>query len=86
MTYSELKKLVKENSDVSKKIYICNFLTRKDKKMKTTSISIVKNIFCEYVVTLWIDYEYFKFEKEQTFDGKDSAANYAWQLYKDLKN
>ena len=63
MTYSELKKLVKENSDVSKKIYICNFLTRKDEKMKTTSISIVKNIFCEYVVTLWIDYEYFKFER-----------------------
>ena len=82
MTYSELKKLVKENSDVSKKIYICNFLTRKDEKMKTTSISIVKNIFCEYVVTLWIDYEYNQFEKEQT----DSAANYAWQLYKDLKN
>lgn len=81
-----IKKIVKENSDVSKKIYICNFLTRKDEKMKTTSISIVKNIFCEYVVTLWIDYEYFKFEKEQTFDDKDSAANYAWQLYKHLKN
>lgn len=86
MTYSELKKIVKENSDVSKKIYICNFLTRKDEKMKTTSISIVKNIFCEYVVTLWLDYEYNQFEKEQTFDDKDSAANYAWQLYKDLKN
>lgn len=86
MTYSELKKLVKENSDVSKKIYICNFLTRKDEKMEATKISIVTNIFCEYVVTLWIDYEYNQFEKEQTFDDKDSAANYAWQLYKDLKN
>ena len=75
MNYSELKKLVKENSDVSKKIYICNFLTRKGEK-----------IFCEYVVTRWLDYEYNKFEKEQTFDDKDSAANYAWQLYKDLKN
>ena len=30
MNYSELKKIVKENSDVSKKIYICNLLTRKD--------------------------------------------------------
>lgn len=56
------------------------------KKMEATKISIVTNIFCEYVVTLWIDYEYNQFEKEQTFDDKDSAANYAWQLYKDLKN
>ena len=54
--------------------------------MEKTKISLVKNILGEYVVTLWIDYEYFKFEKEQTFDDKDSAANYAWQLYKDLKN
>lgn len=86
MTYSELKKQLKKLVMFLKKIYICNFLTRKDEKMKTTSISIVKNIFCEYVVTLWIDYEYNQFEKEQTFDDKDSAVNYAWQLYKDLKN
>lgn len=32
MNYDELKKIVNTNSDISKKIYMCNFLTCKTEK------------------------------------------------------
>ena len=86
MKYDELKKIIKENSDIAKKIYICNFLTRKDEKIKTTRISIITNILGDYVVTLWLDYEYNRFAEQQTFSDKDLAANYAWQLMIKYKN
>ena len=86
MKYDELKKIIKENSNIAKKIFICNFLTRKDEKIKTTRISIITNILGDYVVTLWLDYEYNRFAEQQTFSDKDLAANYAWQLMIKYKN
>ena len=86
MKYDELKKIIKENSNIAKKIYICNFLTRKDEKIKTSRISIITNILGDYVVTLWLDYEYNRFAEQQTFSDKDLAANYAWQLMIKYKN
>ena len=86
MKYDELKKTIKENSDIAKKIYICNFLTRKDEKIKATRISIITNILGDYVVTLWLDYEYNRFAEQQTFSDKDLAANYAWQFMIKYKN
>lgn len=86
MKYDELKKIIKENSNIAKKIYICNFLTRKDEKIKTTRISIITNILGDYVVTLWLDYEYNRFAEQQIFSDKDLAANYAWQLMIKYKN
>lgn len=86
MKYDELKKIIKENSNIAKRIYICNFLTRKDEKIKTTRISIITNILDDYVVTLWLDYEYNRFAEQQTFSDKDLAANYAWQLMIKYKN
>ena len=86
MKYDELKKIIKENSNIAKRIYICNFLTRKDEKIKTTRISIITNILGDYVVTLWLDYEYNRFAEQQTFSDKDLAANYAWQLMIKYKN
>ena len=35
-----LKKIIKEKPDIFKKIYICNFLTRKNEKIKSIVISI----------------------------------------------
>lgn len=86
MKYDELNKIIKENSNIAKKIYIYNFLTRKDEKIKTTRISIITNILGDYVVTLWLDYEYNRFAEQQTFSDKDLAANYAWQLMIKYKN
>lgn len=85
MNFDELKKIVDINSDISKKIYICNFLTCKKEKMKNTKISLVKNILGKYVVTLWLDYEYGRFSEQEVFNNKDSAANYAWILLNNLK-
>lgn len=34
MNYDELKKIVNTNSDISKKIYMCNFLTCKTEKWR----------------------------------------------------
>lgn len=81
MTYDELKEIVNANSDIRKKIYLFNFFTCRIEKIEKTKISLIKNIFGKYVVTLWLDYEYGKFSERQTFDDKDSAANYAWQLF-----
>ena len=85
MTYNELKKIVNANNDIHKKIYICNFFTCRTEKIKKAKISLIKNIFGEYVVTLWLNYEYGKFSERQIFNDKDSAANYAWQLFTGLK-
>lgn len=85
MNYDELKKIVDTNNDISKKIYICNFLTCKAEKMKNTKISLVKNLLGKYVVTLWLDYEYGRFSEQKIFNDKDSAANYAWILLNYLK-
>lgn len=74
------KKIIDSDSEISKKIYICNFLTYKTEKMKNTKISVVKNLLGKYVVTIWLDYEYSRFLEQETFNNKDSAANYAWQL------
>ena len=84
MNYHELKKIVDTKKDISKNIYICNFLTCKTEKMKTTKISLVKNLLGKYIVTLWLDYEYGRFLEQQSFCDKDLAANYAWQLMKKL--
>ena len=51
----------------------------------SSRISLVKNIFGQYLVTLWLDYEYGRFEKQETFKNKDLAADYAWQLFTSLK-
>lgn len=80
MNYSELKKLVKENVDVAKKIYVCNFLTCRIEKMEKANVSIVKNIFGKYVVTKWLDYEYGQYEVRRVFSNKDLAAEFAWQI------
>lgn len=85
MNYRELKKLVDTDRDISKNIYICNFFTCKIEKMEKIKISLVKNILGEYVVTLWLDYEYGRFSEQQSFKDKDLAANYAWQLFENLK-
>jgi len=53
--------------------------------MKSTRISLVKSLLGKYVVTLWLDYEYGRFTERKTFNDKDSAANYAWQLLNSLK-
>lgn len=84
MNYHELKKIVDTDKDISKKIYICNFLTCDIEKMKSTKISLVRNLLGKYIVTLWLDYEYGKFLEQQSFSDKDLAANYAWQLIKKL--
>ena len=83
MNYRELKKLV--DKDISKNIYICNFFTCRIEKMEKIKISLVKNILGEYVVTLWLDYEYGRFSEQQSFKDKDLTANYAWQLFENLK-
>lgn len=83
MNYRELKKLV--DKDIFKNIYICNFFTCRIEKMEKTKISLVKNILGEYVVTLWLDYEYGRFSEQQSFKDKDLTANYAWQLFENLK-
>lgn len=80
MNYSALKKLVKENVDVAKKIYVCNFLTCRIEKMEKANVSIVKNIFGKYVVTKWLDYEYGQYEVRRVFSNKDLAAEFAWQI------
>ena len=80
MNYSALKKLVKENADVARKIYICNFLTCRIEKMEKANISIVKNIFGKYVVTKWLDYEYGQYEVRRVFSNKDLAAEFAWKI------
>lgn len=86
MNYDELKKIVDTDRDISKKIYICNFLTCTTEKMKNTKISLVKNLLGKYIVTLWLDYEYGRFLEQQSFGDKDLAAKYAWQLIKKIKN
>jgi hypothetical protein len=53
--------------------------------MKSIRISLVKNLLGRYTVTLWLDYEYGRFTEQETFTNKDSAADYAWQLFKNLK-
>ena len=45
--------------------------------MKNKKISLVINLLGKYIVTLWLDYEYGKFSKQQSFNNKDLAANYA---------
>ena len=85
MNYDELMKIVNTNDNISKKIYICNFLTCKKERMKSTRISLVKNLLGKYVVTLWLDYEYGRFSKQETFKDKDSAAIFVWQLFNNLK-
>lgn len=86
MKYNELKKIVNENKDISEKIYICNFLLCKTKKMSCTKISLVKNFLGKYVVTLWLDYEYGRFFERKEFSDKDDAADYAWNLMKLIEN
>lgn len=84
MNYHELKKIVDTDKDISKKIYICNFLSCNTEKMKNIKISLVRNLLGKYIVTLWLDYEYGKFSEQLSFSDKDLAANYAWQLIKKI--
>ena len=84
MDYTRLKKIADTNIDVSKKIYICNFLTCSEKKIRNAQISLVRNLFSKYVVTKWLDYEYGKFLERKEFNDKNLAAAYAWQLYENL--
>ena len=37
--------------------------------------------YTKYVVTLWTDYEYGKYEICKSFANKDVAANFAWDLF-----
>jgi hypothetical protein len=53
--------------------------------MKSIRISLVKNLLGRYTVTLWLDYEYGRFTEQETFTNKDSAADYARRLFKNLK-
>ena len=39
-----------------------------------------------YIVTLWLDYEYNRYAEQRTFNDNDLAADYAWQLMIDFEN
>lgn len=54
--------------------------------MKSARISVVKNIFCKFVVTKWLDYEYNMYSDRKVFRDKDATANYAWELFKCLQD
>lgn len=86
MNYVELKKYIEQNIEVSKKIYICNFLSCNKEKMKNIQISLVKNIFGRFVVTKRLDYEYGRYSDRKVFIDKNVASNYAWKLFEELKN
>ena len=86
MTFRELKKQIKTNIDISKKVYICNFFTCNNERMKNARISVVKNLFGEIIVTKWLDYEYGKYSDRKAFFNKDLAADYAWKLFKKLQH
>ena len=62
------------------RLYVCNFLNCKNKKMEKATVTIVKNIRGRYVVTKWLDYEYGRYAARQEFRDKDAAAEYAWSL------
>ena len=81
MTYSKLQELIQKETAVSKEIYINNFFFCNFEKMKNTQITIIKNVIGKYVVTLWADYEYGKYEICKSFTNKDVAANFAWDLF-----
>lgn len=86
MNYNDLKINIENNVDISNKIYICNFLFCNEEKMKSARISVVKNIFCKFVVTKWLDYEYNRYSDRKVFRDKNAAANYAWELFKNLQD
>jgi hypothetical protein len=81
MNFKDLQRIIKENYSFQKYIYISNFFTCNDEKMKHCEVSLVKNIFGKYVVTKWLDYEYQKYSKRKIFSEKDLAADYAWKLF-----
>ena len=86
MNYNDLKVNIKNNADISNKIYICNFFSCNEEKMKSVRISVVKNIFGKFVVTKWLDYEYNSYSDRKVFRDKNDAANYAWKLFKSLQD
>lgn len=81
MTYKELKQLIKENKKIEKMLYLSNFLTCKEEKMKEARITLIRNVFFVYNITVWTDYEYYRFKMQKSFKNKDEAADYAWKLY-----
>lgn len=81
MTYSQLRELVCNETSISKQIYISNFIFCDLEKMKSTQITLIRNIFGKYIVTKWLDYEYGQYEECKSFSDKDMAADFAWNLY-----
>ena len=86
MKYKELKKLIKTNSEISKKIYITNFFTCRLEKLHEATITLITNILGHYVVTHWLDYEYNYYKDRKIFKNKDLAADYAWELFNGLND
>ncbi len=82
MTYSKLQELIQKETTVSKKIYMNDFFFCNSEKMRHAQITIIKNIIGKYVVTLWKDYEYGKYELCKSFTNKDDAATFAWDLFR----
>lgn len=80
MTYKKLKEIIKENKKFQEEIYISNFITCNDMESHAR-ISIYRNIYNTYIVTKWRDYDYCRFEEQQSFKDKDLAADYAWKLF-----
>ncbi len=81
ITYCSLKEYIKKHANISKEIYICNFLNCNQRKMAQAKITIVKNILGNYIVTEWLDYEYGQYVQRKRFGDKDEAAVFAWRLF-----
>lgn len=81
MNYKDLKRIIRENKNFNKYIYLSNFLTCNVEKMKHCEVSIIMNVFGKYEVTKWLDYDYCKYSDKKYLPNKDLAADYAWKLF-----
>lgn len=82
MTYDELVKTISNDKSLSDIIYISHFFTAKIERMKKARITLIYNIFGFYVVTIWSDYEYGRYDEQKSFWSRDAAADFAWNLVK----
>ena len=79
--FHSLRAYIEEYKEISDKIYIGNFLSCDEEKMKHSKITMVKNILGRYIVTDWLDYEYGSYLERKEFSDKDEAAEFAWKLF-----
>lgn len=82
MTYDELVKIVSNDESLSEKVYISHFFVAKIERIKKAKITLISNVFGFYVVTVWTDYEYGRYDEEKSFWTRDAAADYTWTLIK----